>query len=195
MNRKALAFAVLVSATGAQFANAADGTINFNGQLTATTCTVAVDGAANSTAAVVTLPTVSTNALQTSGQTTGQTGFNITLANCSGTAQTAAAFFEAGPGVDQASGQLLNSAAAGVSASNVRLQLVDLGNNAIIRAGNTEQRTTAFRNRINYATAGVGTAPGSNGSANLPYAVRYIASGPTTAGTVVSTVTYAIDYQ
>lgn len=186
MNRKVLAFAALVSATGAQYANAIDGTINFNGQLTATTCDIAVNGSGASTAAVVTLPTVSTGSLASNGQTAGQTAFNITLANCSGTNQTAAAFFEAGPSVDQASGQLRNTTG---TAGNVRLQLVDLGNNAVIRAGNAEQRTTAFRNAV------TSTGTPSQGSANLPYAVRYIASGQTTPGTVLSTVTYSIDYQ
>lgn len=49
MKTKALTLAALVCASGAQFANAADGTINFNGELVNQTCTIAVDG-------VVTLP-------------------------------------------------------------------------------------------------------------------------------------------
>lgn len=194
MNRKALALAVLVAAAGTQFAHAADGTINFNGLLTATTCTVGVNGVTGAVSNV-TLPTVATTSLATAGQTNGQTGFNITLANCSGTSQTAAAFFEAGPGVDQASGELINSASVGAGgATNVRLQLVD-SNNTAIRAGDVAQRTTSVRNAITYGTPGVAGAAGTNGTASLPYSVRYIASGPTTAGTVVSSVTYAIDYQ
>lgn len=191
MNRNVLALAVLVSVSSAQFASASDGTINFSGLLTATTCTIAVDGATSAAAAQVILPTVSINSLQTAGQVNGQTGFNITLANCRGTAQAASAFFESGPGVDQASGQLRNTGGA----ANVRLQLVDVGTGNPILAGSALQRTTTTKNSITYGTVGAAGAESTDGTATLPYAVRYIATGRAGAGTVLGTVTYAIDYQ
>lgn len=181
MNRKALALAVLVSATGVQFANAADGTINFNGELRNQTCTIAVDGVRTPAVATVTLPTISTGLLTTAGQVEGQTGFNIQLSNCVGTATTAAAFFNSGATVDPVSGNLLNMTG---TASNVQLQLVDQQGGAVIQAGNTNQKTKTTRNTID-----------ATGAANMPYTVQYFATGTTTPGTVVSSVTYNVDYQ
>ena len=182
MKRKALALAALVSATGAQFANASDGTINFNGQLTDQTCTVSVNGVVTPTVATVTLPTVSTGTLTLAGETAGSTAFNIRLSNCVGAASAVAAFFESGSGVDPFSGHLNNIAGVG-SATNVQLQLVDAASNNIISAGNSNQ---LFSNTF---------AALVNGEADMPYAVRYYATGATTAGTVVGSVTYSINYQ
>jgi major type 1 subunit fimbrin (pilin) len=181
MNRKALAIAVLVSASGVQFANAADGTINFNGELVNQTCTIAVDGVVSPAVATVTLPTISTGLLTAAGQVEGQTGFNIQLTNCVGTATTAAAFFNSGATVDPISGNLKNMTG---SARNVQLQLVDQQSGTVIQAGNTNQITNTTRNTID-----------GTGAANMPYAVQYFATDATTPGTVVSSVTYNVDYQ
>lgn len=181
MKRKALAIALLVSAAGAQFANAADGTINFNGELVSQTCTIAVNGVVSPAVATVTLPTISTGRLTAAGQTEGRTGFNIQLSNCVGTATTAAAFFNAGSTVDPVSGNLKNMTG---SATNVQLQLVDQQGGLAIKAGNTNQITQTTRNTID-----------GTGAANMPYAVQYFATGAAGAGTVVSSVTYNVDYQ
>ena len=181
MKIKALSLAALVCATGAQFANAADGTINFNGELVNQTCTIAVDGVVSPAVASVTLPTISTSLLTAAGQAEGRTGFNIQLSNCVGTAATAAAFFNSGATVDPITGNLNNMTG---TATNVQLQLVDAQGGAVIQAGNTNQRTQTTRNTID-----------ASGAANMPYAVQYFATGTTTAGTVVSSITYNVDYQ
>lgn len=181
MNRKILAIAVLVIATSSQLANAADGTINFNGELLNQTCTIAVDGAVSPAIATVTLPTISTGQLTAPGQVEGQIGFNIQLSNCVGTATTAAAFFSSGATVDPISGNLKNMTG---TANNVQLQLVDQQSGAVIQAGNTNQITNTTRNTID-----------GTGVANMPYAVQYFATDATTPGTVVSSVTYNVDYQ
>ncbi|WP_438866570.1 fimbrial protein [Pseudomonas sp. L1(2025)] len=181
MIRKALALAVLVAATGSQFANAADGTINFNGALTAQTCTVAVNGVVTPTVATVTLPTVSTSKLAAAAQVEGTTGFTIQLSKCTGTANTAAAMFEPGTTVDANSGNLKNTTG---TATNVQLQLVDAVNNTAIKAGAGAQRATTSRSAID-----------STGAANMNYAVQYYATGASTPGSVISSVTYSIDYQ
>ncbi|MGY2313197.1 fimbrial protein [Pseudomonas sp. SDO5522_S412] len=181
MNRKVLAIAALISTGAVQFAHASDGTINFNGELRNQTCTIAVDGVVTPAVATVTLPTISTGLLTTVGEVAGQTGFNIQLTNCVGTATTAAAFFEAGTSVDPVSFNLRNMTG---TATNVQLQLVDNSNGSVIRAGNTNQRTNTSRNTID-----------ASGAANMPYAVQYIAQGATTPGTVIGSVTYSIDYQ
>ncbi len=159
---------------------ASTGTINFSGELTSNTCDVVVDGqGANAT---VTLPTVGINQLDSATKTAGDTGFVMALNNCSGTLQTASAYFEAGPSVDPMTGRLKNLTG---TASNVSLQLLDgsSASQAVIQAGNTNQVTNTEYKDV------------SGGSTTLPYIVRYYAEGQTTAGTVVSNVVYTIQYQ
>ncbi|MFN3071818.1 fimbrial protein [Serratia sp. J2] len=170
--------AVLGSVSLAQAAST--GTITFNGELTANTCDVVVDGQAAD--ATVVLPTVGTNQLTAATQTAGRTGFNMALNNCAGTLKTASAFFEAGPSVDLITGHLNNMTG---TATNVSLQLRDgsSASQAVINVGNQDQT-------LNTTYVDVST-----GSATLPYAVEYYANGATTAGTVVSSVVYSIQYK
>lgn len=182
--KKALLFtAVAALPFVAPAAHAYDGQINFNGELVAQTCTIDVNGTVTPAAATVVLPTVSTGTLTAAGQTTGQTGFQINLANCTGPAKSAASFFESGPTVDLASGNLKTQTGTG-AATNVQLQLVDGSNGSAIKAGDSLQRLTTTH-----------VAFDGSGNAKLPYAVQYYATGATTAGTVNSSVTYSIDYQ
>ncbi|MBC3231255.1 MULTISPECIES: fimbrial protein [Serratia] len=180
--KKLAIIASLVAAFGSVgMAQAAStGTITFNGELTANTCDVIVDGQAAD--ATVVLPTIGTNLLDAATKTAGETGFVMALNNCSGTLQTASAFFEAGASVDQVTGRLKNLTGG---ATNVSLQLLDASSSSrsVIQAGNQNQVTNTAYVDI------------SSGSANLPYAVRYYAEGATTPGTVVSNVVYSIQYQ
>ena len=159
---------------------ASTGTITFNGELTANTCDVVVDG--QGADATVVLPTEGTSLLNAATKTAGETGFVMALNNCSGSLQTASAFFETGASVDPVTGRLKNMSG---TATNVSLQLVDASSasRAIIQAGNQNQ------------VSGTTYVDVSSGSASLPYAVRYYAEAPTTAGTVVSNVVYSIQYQ
>lgn len=161
---------------------ASTGTITFNGELTATTCDVIVDGQAAD--ATVTLPTIGTNQLTAATQTAGRTGFNMALSNCAGTLKTVSAFFEAGSSVDLVTGHLKNM---GGTASNVSLQLRDGSSStqAVIEAGNQNQRLNTIY--VPYDLTA--------GTANLPYAVEYYADGATTPGTVLSNVVYSIQYK
>lgn len=81
---------------------ASTGIITFNGELTASTCDVIVDGKAAD--ATVVLPT---NSMR-SPKLRGETSFVMALNNCSGALQTASAFFEAGASVDTTTGRLKN---------------------------------------------------------------------------------------
>ncbi|KFK96582.1 MULTISPECIES: fimbrial protein [unclassified Serratia (in: enterobacteria)] len=159
---------------------ASTGAITFNGELTATTCDVIIDGQAAD--ATVTLPTVGINQLDAATKTAGETSFVMALNNCSGTLQTASALFEAGASVDQVTGRLKNLTGG---ATNVSLQLLDTSSTSrtVIQAGNQNQVTNTTYVDI------------SSDSAKLPYAVRYYAEAPTMAGTVVSNVVYSIQYQ
>lgn len=180
MKTKALTLAALVCASGAQFANAADGTINFNGELLSQTCTVSVGGVVSPAIATVTLPTISNSLLDVAGKAEGRTGFDVTLSGCTGTATTAAAFFNSGSTVDPATGNLNNTTG---TATFVQLQLIDAVTGNVIQAGNTNQKTTTSRNTL------------AAGGVRMDYAVQYFATGAATPGTVLSSVTYNIDYQ
>lgn len=182
MNYKTRALAVLVAAIASSVAMASDGKIDFNGELVAETCKVAVNGASAASATTVTLPKISTVALGEKGQVAGQTGFNIELSECSAALKTAAAFFESGGGVEPISGNLKN---VGGTATKVALQLVDASNGKAIIAGNTAQVSTTSRVAIDATSK----------AAVLPYAVQYYAEAATTPGTVVGSVTYSINYQ
>lgn len=175
-------FASLVAVSGfAGMAQAAsNGTITFNGELTATTCDVVIDG--QTADATVVLPTVGINQLTSAAQTAGRTSFVMALNDCAGTLKTASAFFESGASVDQMTGRLKNLTG---TATNVGLQLRDgsSSSQAVIQAGNQNQRDST-----EYVSV-------DTGSANLPYAVEYYAEGATTPGTVISNVVYSIQYK
>ncbi|MFC0226140.1 hypothetical protein [Serratia aquatilis] len=53
----------------------------------------------------------------------------------------------------------------------------------VIVAGNQSQRTSTTYVNV------------ESGTANLPYSVEYYANGTTTAGTIISSVVYSIQYK
>lgn len=180
MKKLAIIVALATVFSSVNLAQAAStGTITFNGELTASTCDVSIDG--QGADAMVVLPTVGINQLTSATQVAGSTGFNMALSNCAGTLKTVSAFFEAGSSVDVVTGHLKNVSG---TAGQVSLELLD-GSNAFtpIKAGNSNQTTSTT-----YVDA-------ATGSASLPYAVQYYADGATTAGTVVSNVVYSIQYK
>jgi major type 1 subunit fimbrin (pilin) len=181
MNKTLLSAALIagfgVAALAPQAATATDGTINFTGAVTGSTCTVKVNGAASP--ATITLPTVSTTALNAAGTTAGQTAFAINLSACGGTpAPTkASTFFENGPTVN-AAGRLVNAG----TATNVDVQLVNTDNSAITVGGVAP-------------TSGTGVFAITTGTATLSYFARYFATAAATAGTVSSSVQFSVIYQ
>lgn len=180
MKSQARIFAVLLAAAATQSAFASDGTINFSGELVDSTCVVTVNGQVAPAPAVVTLPKLSAALLKTAKSVAGQTGFNIQLSACTGTTTTAAAFFEAGPGVDPLTSNVKSTG----TAKFVQLQLLDANNGSEIKAGDFGQVASTSRITKNAA-----------GNTILPYAVQYVSTGVATAGTVTGTVTYSINYQ
>lgn len=181
---KTIPFAITIGmATIVNFAQASDGTIQFYGLVTSHTCTIAVNGVVSPTAASVTLPTVSASLLNEAGKSTGRTSFEIELSNCTNPHKAVTAFFEASADVDSATGNLINRG----SATNVSLQLIDnasgANNGKTIKAGDSSQ---VFGNSIAFVS--------ETGTATLPYAVQYYATGAAGAGSVQSTVTYSISY-
>lgn len=164
----------LMSAPVAAF----NGTITINGEVTAGTCAIAVNG--GTTSATVTLPTVSTNALTSIGQTAGATGFNLALTGCPVTGSVRA-YFE-NVGVAQATGNLTNKAVAAGGknpAQNVEVQILSANSTAIDLRTNTNNSLVSF--------SGTGTA-------TLYYSAQYIATGAVGAGLVSADLIYSLDY-
>jgi len=160
-------------------AHANSGSINFEGKITDSTCTVSVDG--QGADATIKLPTVSKDILKADGNKAGKTNFIISMTGCTlgGGETKVSTYFEAGASVDVNSGFLINSG----TATNVALSLTDGVSNAPIKAGNQDQED-------NNTSATV-----ADGAASLPYAVEYVASGVSTAGTVLSSVTFSLRYE
>jgi major type 1 subunit fimbrin (pilin) len=173
MKHKLLALATAAAALTPMISSASDGTITFNGTISAVTCTIA------SPSFTVTLPTVSVNTLGTSGAFAGATRFPIAISACSGGA-TANAFFEAGTTVDATTGRLKIDTGVG-KATNVDLQL-------LTAAGSVIDLSKPYGSQNTSTTAIVSNA------ATLEYVVRYYATGPSTPGSVNSTVTYSVVY-
>ncbi|UNM22696.1 type 1 fimbrial protein [Pseudomonas sp. ArH3a] len=180
MKTKVLSLAALVCVSAAQFANAAgDGTINFAGNLLDQTCTVTVDGVVSPAIATVTLPTISVGLLKKAGDTEGKKKFEIALSSCVGAATKASAFFNFGTTVDVATGNLKNTTG---TAKEVQLQLLDAVTDKAIQAGFDTQSATT-RNTL------------ASGGVRMDYAVQYFATGAAEPGTVLSSVTFNIDYE
>ena len=164
-----------IAASAPQAASATDGTINFTGAVTGSTCTVKINNAVGP--AAITLPTVSTTALSTIGATAGETAFSINLSACTGAATKVSTFFENGPNVN-AAGRLVNTGGA----TGVDVQLVNSDNSAITVGAAAP-------------TSGVGVATIATNAANLSYFARYYATAAAGAGSVTSTVQFSVIYQ
>ncbi len=187
----ALGSALLLSST----AMAIDGTITFNGMITDTTCTVTGSGAASGTGNItVVLPTVSTTALASAGQTAGDTPFSLVLGggtNCTN-GKTAALWVEtsATPALDATTGALKNQASGG--ANNVAVRLLNRANNQPINLGTNAAvvSTSTVISANNQPAATI-----SSNSATLNYIAQYLAiNAAATAGAVNTYLTYSMQY-
>ncbi len=146
-----------------------DFVLSNNVKFVAPTCTVATPNIA------VTLPTVSTRSLTSTGAVSGATAFTIGL-TCSAAAsgQTMAIEIDASRAVPPGTTGVLTSTG---SAGNVGVQLID----------------SSFKAVSLGTPVTVGTTP--TGAYNLTYYAQYYAlANSTTAGTVSATATFTISY-
>jgi major type 1 subunit fimbrin (pilin) len=179
---------IIVAAMGAAVsaAQASDGTLTINGQLTATTCTVKGNNTANDF--TVTLPTLSVSALPGSGSVAGATGFTINLSDCTPATGNVYTFWEYGANT-LADGNLKNNG----TATNVEVQLLDY---------NGASPLTIDVSKASGAQSGAGTTPtvaitgtSGSGTATLKYAAQYVAPATAAgAGSVTTNVVYSIAY-
>lgn len=185
---KTLISAALFAAIGitSLSAAAADGKITFTGKISDVTCTIKggdnTDGGTSNF--TVKLPSVSTTALATAGQSAGDTPFSVVVGGSGQTGCTngkiAKMWFETStPTVDAAHGGRLKNTASG-GATNVLVALlnkagatIDLSNNA---GGEGSKEEIA------------------DNTATLKYTAQYYATGAATAGDVNTYVNYSVVY-
>jgi major type 1 subunit fimbrin (pilin) len=175
------AFGVAAVAPQANAANTSSGTITFTGSLTASTCTVAVNGGASTQ--TVTLPTTPlvNGVLSAAGQSAGWTAVTLTLSGCTGlTGYTKVFPYFTGTGIDTTNGYLSNTG----SATNVE---VALSNSSSLTNVLTLQGASGAQN--------AGTQLLSATTPTFSYFAGYVATGAATAGGVSASVQYTLNYQ
>lgn len=172
MNKKLIVLAILAGSVFASVANAASGTINFTGNVTADACTVS-SASQNQT---IDLGTVSVNDFPASGATTGDGRISIVLSNCPATALTAAVSF-GGP-ADAANPNLLALASAS-TAKNLGI--------ALFESDNTTEIPLATKSKTHTLSTTVDTT--------LTYFAKYKSTAATvTAGTANAVADFTVLY-
>ena len=196
--KRAMIAAGITTAMGLPLAgDASDGTITFTGAVTASTCTIRVNGGSNAGTATVTLPTVDTAALTGSSPKTTAAGtfFSIGVSGCVAQADIGigtpaapthvAIYFEAGPTVDQATGALINTTGSGYS--NVEVKLYNASGSTVV--GTQIMPGTGTNQPTNLTIASGGTQWFYAG-----YSTTGAAASGATAGAVSTQVTYSLVY-
>jgi major type 1 subunit fimbrin (pilin) len=186
----ALLTAFGVAAVAPKAAAAADGTINFTGAVTSTSCTVKVNGTTGTT--TVTLPTVQASDFTAAGTATGFVPLTIALTGCTPTTGTGAAV-EARPYFEPATldttasytNYLKNTAGSGAASGvDIMISTTNTGTSGAVALSQGE------------GAQGVNPASITSGSATFSLYAAYVSDAASvTAGAVTSTVNYDIDYK
>jgi len=179
--KKTIISSLLAIAAAAPIASyAVDGTITFTGQITGQTCTI--NGGTGDV--TVTMPKVSTSALNAAGQKAGTDlqSIRLNLTACTPASGAVRAFFEGGSTVNLTTHHLRNATGAG------RATLVEV---AVLNTDGSEVTLGAGAGAQNVAYVPISAA----GTANLVYGSQYVATGVATQGTVSTTVQYSLDFQ
>ncbi|MHA7848274.1 fimbrial protein [Serratia sp. D1N4] len=163
---------ILVGATN--LANAADGQIDFTGNITANTCSI--NGGLTGSQ-LVNLGAVPASSLASVGQTAGSQNFALTLTQCAGGSTAVAARFESLT-LGNADGRLNLDATS--TASNVEVALYD--------SQGVAQPVNGTVPASSYVTL-------ASGNATLNYIASYYATGEATIGIANSEVSYTLSYQ
>lgn len=178
-NFKLTVCALALGMASSSFVNAAvgQGTVEFNGELTANTCTIDAD----SQNIVVTLPTLSTKTLAKAGDTGGSKLFDINVSECDAAVTKVTAHFEAigGSGSDATTGNLTNDADAATAAKEVQIRLYD-ADESQLALGDTGKVPAAV--------------DANTHKASMRYYGGYYATGQTTAGKVHAKAQYTLAY-
>lgn len=173
MFKKLTTLALIAAASSAY---AVDGTVTVSGTVVSNTCTVAPSTSA------VTLPTVSTSALNAIGAVAGMTPWNVTVSGCGATSINMNTYFEYGTSTN-AGGRL--SKVSGTS-TNVDVQVLQLNAGTLtvldLSKPAGSQNTTAV-------------ATNAGGTATQFFFLRYYATAATVgAGSFNSSFTFTVVY-
>ncbi|MEE9685097.1 fimbrial protein [Lelliottia amnigena] len=155
------------------------GTVTFTGKLIADTCSI-VSGDEDKK---VTLPTLSTQTLNTAGAVGGTTTFNLSVESCPVGVTQVAAHFEAinSDGFNAATQNLTNSTdKASGGAENVEIRLFDRDGVTQIPVG---------------GTGSLFDVDSTTNKATMTYIGGYYAAAATTAGNVTAKVQYTLAYK
>lgn len=182
----------MVAATAAMafIGVASAGTISFQGEVTAQTCSANIDGGVNNT---VLLDSIPVSDLGGPGSTSATiTPFRVNVTGCTapgaGNTQSYNVYFLSNY-VDGTTGNLINTVATG--GSNVQLQLIE--NNP---TDDTAPGTQALDMDPGVLeNAGSITISDAEESAFTTFGVRYYAPATPTVGIVESSMTYVVRYQ
>lgn len=166
----------ILSLSSSAFAATSNNTVRFMGEVSEQTCDINING--SSTSPIVLLPTVSDSQLASSGSTTGDTPFTVTLSGCGGTQASNAGIVFVANDIDGAN---LKNTATTSAATNVAIQLMD-GSNAMDFTGNKAQTSTQ-------------SVGGANTTVTYDLAARYYATGQATPGAVEAQAQFAVTYQ
>ncbi|MDH4560579.1 fimbrial protein [Pseudomonas sp. BN411] len=180
---KRLSLAVLVAAAShAALASPATSTIQFEGAVKGTTCTVSVGGVDASTPSTVILSDLDPDDISEGAYWWRQgANFSIDLMGCSGSATLVRASFQGANGTTVTDGRL-NNMATDSPASNIQLWLrVAYPHSRDIEVGG-DQST------LPYASIWAGMAW-------LGYEVRYTGESAPSAGNIEAAVEYTVAYQ
>ncbi|QOT78057.1 fimbrial protein [Cupriavidus basilensis] len=173
-----LATAGLMTAAGS--AQAADGTINFTGNVIASTCKIN----AGTNDLTVALPRASTSALSKAGATAGRTPFVLALSGCSVAKEAptkVSVTFEPGTSVNADTGRL-------------KLQGADAAGNVEIALLNDQFKPIKVGAASADQNSQIVDIDATSGAAKMTYAAEYTATGVATAGTANSFVQYTLMY-
>lgn len=176
--------ALMAMASVSLAAHAVDGTVTINGTVTATTCTVNVNGGASSSA-TVTLPTVGTTALAGVGAVAGATPFTIGVTGCTtaGGITTMAPYFEQAGTPFNGNGRLTSGV------SGVDIEILN-GSGTAVTLAVTGSAATQNVASVNFS----GANPSRSATASFVARYRSTSNTPGT-GAVSVNVAYSITYQ
>lgn len=173
MNKKLIVIAMLAGSAFTSVAQAADGTINFTGNITDDACTV-TPATANQT---VTLGTVNSGSFASAGATASPTRFGITLTSCPAAVTTASVKFD-GPTNAANSDLLALTAGAGIATG--------------VGIGIYEQNATTM---IPVSTASASKTLSTTDDTTFNFIAKYVATAASvTAGTANAASDFTITY-
>lgn len=172
MSHKLIAVTLLACSSFVGIANAADGTLNFTGTVTADACII-TPGSSNQTVA---LGTVSSNALAAVGDSAASTTFDVVLTSCPEAALNASVKFDGPTNADNSSLLALTNGAD--VATGVGIGLYEDDSSTLIPPGSASLSKTLS----------------ATDDTTFRFVAKYVATGDVTAGTANAVSDFTVIY-